>query len=209
RSSSAMISVLVPHKSMPRRLLWTRMHEPLYDPASFLAALAALRRRGVSFRATLAGDGPLRATLEETAARDGIADAVRFAGHVDEAALRALLREHEVYVSMSRSDSTSQSLLEAMAAGLYPVVSDIAGNRAWVGSRDRSASRYAERGLLVPAGDPAALAEALGAVASDPDAGARVARGAALVRAEADWNETVALTESRLVTLARAGGARA
>jgi glycosyltransferase involved in cell wall biosynthesis len=191
------------------RILWTRMLDPLYDPASFLAALASLRRRGVSFHAVVAGEGPLRPSLEEAAAREGIAGAVRFAGHVNEAALRALLRENEIYVSMSRSDSTSQSLLEAMAAGLYPVVSDIAGNRPWVGSRDRSASRYAERGLLVPPGDSAALADALQSVASDPDAGARVARGAALVRAEADWNETVALTEARLVTLARAAEARA
>ena len=120
-----------------------------------------------------------------------------------------LHREHEIYVSTSRSDSTSQSLLEAMAAGLYPVVSDIAGNRPWIGTRADAASRYGARGILVPPGDAAALADALEAVAADPDAAGRTARGAALVRAEADWSTTVSETEAKLLALARAGKARA
>jgi len=110
------------------RVLWTRMLEPLYDPATFLRALGRLRRAGVPFQATIAGAGPLRAELEASAEREGVTNALRFVGLVDEARLRALYREHEVYVSMSRSDSTSQSLLEAMAAGLATVASDIPGN---------------------------------------------------------------------------------
>ena len=59
----------------------------------------------------------------------------------------------DVYLSASLSDSTSVSLLEAMAAGAVPVVSDIEGNRDWVGE--------GEGARLFPCGDAAALTRAL------------------------------------------------
>lgn len=179
------------------RILWTRMLEDVYDPSTFVRALGLLRARGVTFRATIAGDGPLRGSLESLAASSGVAGVTRFVGLVDEARLRALYREHEVYVSMSRSDSTSQSLLEAMAAGLAVVASDIPGNAPWLG----------DAGLLVPCADAAALADRLAGLATDPAAGARVARGLARVRAEADWNETVTMSEAKLRALADGGRA--
>jgi len=179
------------------RVLWVRMLEPIYDPATFVRALGRLRHDGVPFQATMAGEGPLRANLEEMAARLGLADSLRFVGRVDEARLRALYRDHEVYVSMSRSDSTSQSLLEAMAAGLLPVVSDIPGNEPWV--RDA--------GIVVPCGDDATLAARLAGALRDPDAPALVARGLSRVRAEADWFDTVRQCESKLLALAGGGGA--
>jgi len=140
-------------RSPELRLLWTRRLEPLYDPGTLLEALALLRQRGVPFRATIAGDGPLRAALAAKAERHDIAGAVRFTGWLEPEALRDLHREHEVYVSLSRSDSTSQSLLEAMAAELLPVVTDIEGNREWITHR--------EEGLLVPVGDAEAVAAAI------------------------------------------------
>jgi L-malate glycosyltransferase len=183
------------------RILWTRTLAPLYDPGTFLEALGLLRRRGVAFRATLAGAGPLRATLEARARTLEIAGAVRFAGWVDEAALRALYREHEVYVSLSRSDSTSQSLLEAMAAELLPVVTDIEGNREWITHRDQ--------GLLVPEGDAEAVACAITEAARGDSAGmgamAAAARAEAVRRAR--FADTVAETEARLAALAAGGAA--
>ena len=43
-----------------------------------------------------------------------------------------MLAKADIYVSASRSDGTSLSLLEAMAAGAFPVVSDIPANREWL-----------------------------------------------------------------------------
>lgn len=185
------------------RILWNRMLEPLYDPATFLRSLGSLRRDGRAFRATVAGDGPLRAELETLAAQLGIAADVRFTGRVEESAMRALYREHEFYVSMSRSDSTSQSLLESMAAGLYPIVSDIPGNSSWVRGSANSGKAAGDAGRLVPCGDDLALAAAIVAAADDRDAERRIDRGMARVRAEADWATTVALFETRLLALAR------
>jgi len=178
------------------RILWTRQHEALYDPSTFARALGLLRRRGVPFRATIAGDGSERAAFELDARHREIAGAVRFTGWVDETMLRALHREHEVYVSLSRSDSTSQSLLEAMASELLPVVTDIEGNREWVTHR--------EQGLLVPVGDAEALACALAEIARAPAPfGPMAARARELVARRARFEDTVAETERTLAALAR------
>jgi glycosyltransferase involved in cell wall biosynthesis len=179
------------------RILWTRSLEPLYDPETFVRALGLLRRRGVPFRATIAGRGRERAALESLARELEIAGAVRFVGFVGEDELRALYREHEIYVSLSRSDSTSQSLLEAMAAGLAPVLSDIAGNREWIVHR--------EQGLLVPVGDALAVACAVEEIARAPadGIGASLAgRSRAAVLERARFADTVTLTEERLRELA-------
>jgi glycosyltransferase involved in cell wall biosynthesis len=198
------------------RILWTRRLAPLYDPETFVRALGLLRRRGVPFRATVAGEGPLRPALEALARDLEIGALVRFTGWVGEEELRALYREHEIYVSLSRSDSTSQSLLEAMASGLVPVVSDIEGNREWVTHRDT--------GLLVPPGDAEAVACAIAEIfRADAGADGRAGRGAGggaggeasapaamaaraseLVAREARFADTVAETEARLIALARA-----
>jgi len=188
------------------RLLWTRRLHSLYRPETFLDALARLRGKGIPFSATIVGDGPLRASLEARARAHGVTDAVRFTGWVGDAEIRAHLAAHDVYVSLSRSDSTSQSLLEAMAAGLVPVVSDIEGNREWVGHR--------QDGYLVPGDDPeavaCAIAEIVGAAeiatesaGTDPlgDPGMVAARAQAKIASRARFADTVGETEARLVAL--------
>jgi len=182
-------------RSGPLRILWTRLLEPLYGPEVLIRALGLLARRGVPFRATIAGSGSLRRGLEAAARREGIDGSTRFAGWVDTAALGALYREHDAYVSLSRSDSTSQSLLEAMAAGLLPVVSDIAGNREWVTHRTN--------GLLVTPHDAEAVACALAELAQGgARAGEMAAHAQAAVAPRGRFAETVAQTEARLLTLA-------
>ena len=179
----------------PLRILWMRQLEPVYDPATFVRALAALARKGVPFRATMAGTGPLASSLEALASEAGIRDSIAFAGWVEEAKLPELYREHDVYVSVSRSDSTSQALLEAMAAGLLPVVTDIAGNQEWV--------RHRREGYLVPVSDPEAVAAAIAEAAGHPErVDPLVAAGRAAVIGKGNFADTLAETERRLGALA-------
>jgi glycosyltransferase involved in cell wall biosynthesis len=72
-----------------------------------------------------------------------------------------VLQGADVYCSMSRSDGTSLSLLEAMACGLAPVVSDIPANREWIDD--------GVDGVLVAPGEVETLASALTRVALDED----------------------------------------
>lgn len=181
------------------RVLWTRQLERVYDPEPFLRALGILKRRGCGFHATLAGDGPLLRWVRAWIQEEGLEEDVSLVGFVGEERLRALYRESDVYVSISRSDSTSQSLLEAMAAGLFPIVSDIAGNREWVTHRCH--------GYLVPTGDPDALACAIAEASRDPEADAMRARGRARVLARGSFADTVDQLEAKLEALARPGRA--
>jgi glycosyltransferase involved in cell wall biosynthesis len=82
-------------------------------------------------RATLVliGDGPLRAELESLAAELGLTDSrIRFVGRVDVSQVPVWLRAADVFALTSPNEGFSCSLLEAMAAGLPSVVSDIPAN---------------------------------------------------------------------------------
>ena len=95
-----------------------------------------------------------------------------------------LLANHHIYVSTARSDTTSVSLLEAMACGLFPVVTDIPANREWIDD--------GHNGRLFPAGDAAALGQAL--VGAWSEAGLRRAareRNLEIVRSRARWQDTM------------------
>ena len=132
------------------RLICTRRLEPVYEHRTIVEALAILRAKGVEFRMTFAGDGPLRGELEALVRRRGLGEAVIFRGTIGGDEMPALLRAHDVYLSASRSDGTSLSLLEAMSAGLFPVVSRIRANEAWL--------EHGAGGFLHGVGDPEELA---------------------------------------------------
>jgi glycosyltransferase involved in cell wall biosynthesis len=75
----------------------------------------------------IVGDGPLRGELEESAARLGIHDSVYFVGHRPDA--RRYYEIADVFVLPSDTEGLSNALLEAMAAALPVVASDVGGNR--------------------------------------------------------------------------------
>jgi len=146
--------VAAPHVVSLRQL------EPVYDVATLVEALPAVRRAVPGLVVTIAGDGPERPRLEARVRALGLADVVRFAGRVAHDALPALLATAAVCVSTARSDSTSVSLLEAMAAGATPVVTDLPGNREWIAD--------GAEGRLFPPGDAARLAALLVETLGDP-----------------------------------------
>lgn len=119
-------------------------------------------------RLVVAGDGSMRPALEARAEALGIVRDVRLAGWVDDIA--ALLQEADLFVLASHSEGTSISLLEAMAAGVCPVVTDVGGNADVLGD--------ALRHRLAPPGDPEAFAGALRRALADPVARARDGRAA-------------------------------
>ena len=122
-----------------------------------LAALPAPRPRVL-----LAGEGPEEGALRDRAARLGVAADVSFLGRRIDVA--GLLRGATVCCLPSRSEGLSNTLLEALAAGTPVVASDLASFSEVTGS-DATGDPAA---LLVPQGDPAALARALARVLSDP-----------------------------------------
>lgn len=176
-------------------LLSTRMHEAVYDMPTILRGAAAALARHPHARLVVAGDGSLRPRLEALAKQVLPAGRWRFTGRLTPEELAGWLARADAYVSASLSDSTSLSLLEAMSAGAIPVVSDIEGNREWVGDGDGA--------RLFPCGDADALARALDAVLAEPAwCEAARARNAAVIAERGDWHRNFARIEAAFAALA-------
>jgi glycosyltransferase involved in cell wall biosynthesis len=106
----------------------------------------------------VAGEGAERARLESLARTLGVDGRVTFLGYRDD--IPRLLASCDLFVLPSLYEGLPISVLEAMAAGKPVVATAIAGTEEAVSG--------GETGLLVPPGDPPALAEAIRSVISDP-----------------------------------------
>ncbi len=138
------------------RLLSVGRLDPEKNPLLLVEVAARLRARDPRWRLTVAGDGPLRPQLERAAAGGGI----ELLGHVPNGPeLWRLYRRSHALLHVSLTEGLPQVLLEAMAAGLPIVATDVGGVRGALSS--------GARGLLVPPGNPEAAAAALGRLASD------------------------------------------
>jgi glycosyltransferase involved in cell wall biosynthesis len=151
-------------RGVPRLIAVGRLKAPK-DFLTLIRAFAELPDG--SFEGLIVGDGPDRAPVEAEIRRLGLDGRVRLAGERSD--VPALLADSDVFVLSSRSEGLPVSVLEAMAAGLPVVASDVGGLRELVVD--------GETGLLIPPGDATALAAALSHLIEDRDL--RPALGAA------------------------------
>jgi glycosyltransferase involved in cell wall biosynthesis len=87
--------------------------------------LAALRTHGRPFRMTVVGDGPQREELVAALERQGLTRQVRLAGFVPPAEVLEYYFTHDVLLNLSTFEGFSLSVLEALAAGCVPVLTDL------------------------------------------------------------------------------------
>lgn len=132
---------------------------------SFVQIREALPEAVMAF----AGDGPLRAELEASAARLSVAENVRFPGFLDRKRLIDLYRAADAFLFASKTETQGLVIVEAMAAGT-PAVAVRA-----MGVRDVVADGL--NGFLVPE-DARQLAQQAVRVASDRELAARLSEGA-------------------------------
>jgi len=133
--------------------------------AYLLDAAARVLARHASARLLVVGDGDLAAELRGRAQALGIAERTVFAGHRSD--VPDLLGALDVFCLSSLYEGTPLALFEAMAAGKAIVSTAVDGCREVL--------RDGETGLLVPARDEAALADALLRVLGDAALRARLA----------------------------------
>jgi glycosyltransferase involved in cell wall biosynthesis len=126
---------------------------PIKNLYLMLAAIALARATDPSIVLVLVGEGPLRAGLEARAAELGITGAVQFAGYVPQAETASWYRTADLFALSSDFDNSPNVVLEAMAAGLPIVSTDVGGLRDYV--------TPPAGGTLTPKGDAPALAAAL------------------------------------------------
>lgn len=102
-------------------------------------------------RLAVVGDGPLRAAVEAEVAALGVQSEVWLAGTRSD--VPTVLRGLHAFALPSRAEGISNTILEAMATGLPVLATAVGGNPELV--------VQGQTGLLVPAGDPTAMAAAL------------------------------------------------
>ncbi|HEY3381845.1 MAG TPA: glycosyltransferase [Vicinamibacterales bacterium] len=111
----------------------------------------------------LVGGGPLLDHLRGITRRLGVTDRVVFTGEVDDSELPACYQVGDVFVlpSHTRAEAFGTSIVEAMAAGLPVISTEIGTGTSWVNQSGLT-------GLVVPPCDPAALAAAIKSLVDDP-----------------------------------------
>jgi glycosyltransferase involved in cell wall biosynthesis len=108
--------------------------EQLYAPQRVLAVFAGIRAQWRDAQLVVANDGALRALIERTVQDLGLGDAVHFTGRLEAEAQAHWYDSAQWYLSLPTSDSVSVSVLEAMAHGCIPILSDLPANRELVES---------------------------------------------------------------------------
>ena len=131
----------------------------------FLRALPTLRQRWPGLTVLVAGHGTLRQSLEAEAAALGVSGYTRFVGFVSDAA--EIMSLMDVVVIPSIWEPFGMVAAEAMSVGRAVVVSRVGGLPEVV--------EDGESGLLVPPGEPPALAQAVDRLLADPGLRERLA----------------------------------
>lgn len=151
-------------------------------------------------RFLIVGSGPLEQQLKNQARDLGVAGQVEFAGTRHDIA--AILGQSDIFTLSSAWEGLPISAIEAMAAARPVVLTNVGGVPDLVTS--------GVEGLLVPPGDPVALAQALLALLSNPEARRKMGQAARVrVRRECNMSTTVAQYENLFAqVLARSPGAQ-
>jgi glycosyltransferase involved in cell wall biosynthesis len=135
-----------------RRLLFVGNFYPVKGADVLLHACHRLRQRGLAFEVDLIGQGPQGDALQALVRRLGLDGTVGFRGSMPQAELADWYRSADVFVLPSHSEGVPNVLLEAMACHTPYVATDVGGIPE---------IHVPEVGRLVPANDPAALADAI------------------------------------------------
>lgn len=180
-----------PRSASPLRLGFIKHFKPRYGTEVFLDAIPTVLAAIPEARVILAGSGPVEAALRKQAAMLGIEESLEFLGSVPHDQVPSLMTSLDLLVNPSLEESFGVVLLEAASSARPVVSSDVGGVREVV--------EDGVTGLLVPPGDPLALAAAIIRVGLDRDLRRRMGdAGRRRVLKSFDWTHSVDSMEALL-----------
>ncbi|HAV42858.1 TPA: hypothetical protein DCX15_02435 [bacterium] len=109
-----------------------RNFNPKYNLESLIKAIPAILKKVPSAKFLFLGEGDFKERLSEMIESLGLTKFVYLIGKVTHMDVPQYLVASDIFVSIPVTDATSLSLLEAMACGVAPVVSDLPSNREWI-----------------------------------------------------------------------------
>ncbi|MCZ7569712.1 MAG: glycosyltransferase family 4 protein [Ardenticatenaceae bacterium] len=178
----------------PQRLVYAgRLERTPKRPDRLLACFAALAPEFPGLTLRFVGDGPMRADLEQQAVQAGVAGRVIFTGTLPLAGVHAELQQADLFLFPSTYESFGLSVLEAMAAGVPVVASDLPALREATGAQVR----------LVPSDDLSAWVEAARRLLSDAELRQARARAGRIWASQFTWARAAARLEHYLVEATR------
>lgn len=144
------------------KLLWVRTFHPIYNPAMALRALESIHSACPDAVLTMAGqEKGLTAALRSEAAERHLANAVTFAGFLAQDEKSEMFNRHDIYLHTNHVDNAPVSVLEAAAAGLPIVATNVSGIPYML--------EHEQTALLVPDNDHEAMAVAIRRLLNEPD----------------------------------------
>jgi len=105
--------------------IWIGRLTKVKNPEYAIKLLVRLTNKGKEVRLTFVGDGPLRKKLAKKSKKMGLETQICFTGHIRHDEVSHIVREHDLVLSTSIYEGLPVSILESLASGLPPVVSDI------------------------------------------------------------------------------------
>jgi glycosyltransferase involved in cell wall biosynthesis len=131
-----------------------------------IRAVAILAKEGRAVTLDVVGDGPERAPAEALARELGVADRVRFRGHVPEAETAAFYLTSGMLVFPTEREGFSMTIFQALAAGLPILTTRVNAAADWLVEPDHV--------LWIPAGDPNAVAQKIAWLLDHPETAERM-----------------------------------
>lgn len=169
----------------PIQIISTRNFKPLYNQKLLMQAIPKIIENENLVNFILIGDGPERTSYQDQLKHY---QQVKWFGWKPRDFIAAELKQAHIYLSCSISDGTSSSLLEAMASGVFPIVTDIPANRDWI--------EDGVNGYLVHVDDPDFLTRRIIDAIKKPDLRNTAQKiNLKLVRAKANFHDIVTKLE--------------
>jgi len=185
------LHVMIPKLEIRDRLGWrnnpivisTRSHEPIYGVEYLIEAIPHVLKQVPESRFLIVGKGQLTQNLQTRAKELGVDNNAKFVGSLRREELISYLNASDLNVTMSMSDGTSASLLEAMALGVPTVATAIPGNKEWV--------KNGLNGFVIPVRDVEKLTETIVMLLRNDALRRELGeKSVETVRTRVDWSKT-------------------
>jgi glycosyltransferase involved in cell wall biosynthesis len=120
------------NKPFELRAIVTRALASDYNHYIIIQAVAELKKKGVELDVDIVGDGPLKGYLISLSKELKVDERVHFLGRIPNEELPNYLAKCPLYISTPITEGASSSLMEAMASGCFPIVTDLPGNKSFI-----------------------------------------------------------------------------